>query len=420
MSCAQHFASVSRSTAARLGFLAGALLVPFAAWTQQPPNIGIAPVLLTESSYTFDTAEQHKIRVVVVAKGLNHPFSIALLPSGDALVSERGGALRIVHNAGAGNASLDPVPVAGIPALEPAYRNGGLHDVVLHPQFAKNKLVYFTFNKPGNPPPPDAKPPVRHDSIVTLMRGQFNGHALTHVEELFAGASGSTSGSRIAFAPDGCLYMTTGAPFGDEAQRLDSVYGKVLRFSEDGKIPQHNPFVDRKDARPEVFSYGHRDQLGLAVQPDTGVVVNAEHGPNGGDEVNVILPGRNYGWPKVSFGRNYDGTRISESPIAEGVEQPTILWLPSIAPSGLTFYNGERFPAWKGNLFVGSSRRGEVPRTGGLERVVLNDKLGEVRRETLLTELHQRIRDVRQGPDGLVYAITDEDDGALLRIEPAP
>jgi glucose/arabinose dehydrogenase len=399
--------------------LAGGLLVPFAGWTQQQPEVGIAPVTLTQKSYTFDTAEQHKIRVVVVARGLNHPFAVAPLPSGDALVSERGGPLRIVHGVGGASPTLDLAPVSGVPALQPAYRNGGLHDVVLHPQFAKNHLVYFTFNKPGNPPPADAKPPVRHESKVTLLRAEFDGHALTHVQELFVGDSGSTSGSRIAFGPDLSVYMTTGGPFGDDAQHLNSIYGKVLRFTEDGKIPKDNPFVGRADARPEVFSYGHRDHLGLTVQPGTGVVLNAEHGPNGGDEVNVILPGRNYGWPKVSFGRNYDGTRISESPVAEGIEQPTIIWLPSIAPSGLTFYSGDRFPAWKGNLFVGSSRRGEVPRTGGLERVVLNDKLGEVRRETLLTELHQRIRDVRQGPDGLIYAVTDEDDGALLRIEPA-
>ncbi len=214
--------------------------------------------------------------------------------------------------------------------------------------------------------------------------------------------------------------MTTGAPFGDQAQRLDSVYGKVLRLRDDGKVPGDNPFVARSGARPEVFTYGHRDQLGLTVHPDTGAVLNAEHGPNGGDEVNLIQSGKDYGWPKISFGRSYEGERISESPVAEGVEQPLILWLPSIAPTGLTFYNGDRFPAWRGNLFVGSSRRGEVPRTGGLERVVLNDKLGEIRRETLLTELHQRIRDIRQGPDGLLYAVTDEDDGAVLRIEPAP
>jgi glucose/arabinose dehydrogenase len=392
------------------------------AWAQQPPNIGIAPVTLTESAYVFDTAEQHKIRVTVVAKGLMHPFAVAVLPSGDALVSERGLQLRIVHNAtGANGASpaLDPKAIGGIPPLEPAYRNGGLHDVVLHPQFAQNKLVYFTFNKPGNPPPADAKPPIRRESRVALMRGKLNGAELTKVEELFVGESGSTSGSRIAFGKDGTLYMTTGAPFGGQAQELGSVYGKVLRLNDNGKVPADNPFVGKSDARPEIFSLGHRDQLGLTVHPLTGAVLNAEHGPNGGDEVNLIQPGRNYGWPKVSFGRSYEGPRISESPVADGIEQPIIVWLPSIGPSGLAVSTGERLPAWKGNLFVGSVRRGEVPRTGGLERVVLNDKLEELRRETLLTDLHQRIRDVRQGPDGLLYVLTDEDDGALLRIEPA-
>jgi glucose/arabinose dehydrogenase len=251
------------------------------------------------------------------------------------------------------------------------------------------------------------------------MRGKFTGTELTKVEELFVGESGSTSGSRIAFGKDGTVYMTTGAPFGDQGQRFDSVYGKVLRLGDNGKVPADNPFTGRSDARPEVFSMGHRDQLGLTVHPVSGAVLNAEHGPNGGDEVNLILPGKNYGWPKVTFGRSYEGPRLVDSPIAEGIEQPLIVWLPSIGPTGLAFYTGDRLPAWKGNLFVGSSRRGEVPRTGGLERVVVNDKLEELRRETLLTELHQRIRDVRQGLDGLIYVLTDEDDGALLRIEPA-
>jgi aldose sugar dehydrogenase len=399
-----------------------AVVLPFAfpaAYAQQPPNIGIAPVTLTESSYVFDTAEQHKIRVVVVAKGLKHPFSIAPLPSGDALVSERGGSMRLVHNAGGPAPSLDPEPIAGLPPLEPAYRGGGLHDIVLSPQFAKNQLVYFTFNRPGKPGDPAAKPPLRQESLVTLFRAKLSGHALTHVEQLFSGESGSTSGSRLAFGVDGSIYMTTGAPFGQQAQQLDSVYGKVIHLNADGSVPKDNPYLGRADARPEVYSYGHRDQLGLTVQPGTGLVLNAEHGPNGGDEVNLILPGHNYGWPKVSFGRTYEGPRISESPVADGVDQPLIVWLPSIGPSGLTFYSGDRFPNWKGNLFAGSSRRGEVPRTGGLERVVLNDKLEELRRETLLTELHQRIRDVRQGPDGLLYVVTDEDEGAVLRIEPA-
>jgi glucose/arabinose dehydrogenase len=214
--------------------------------------------------------------------------------------------------------------------------------------------------------------------------------------------------------------MTTGAPFGEQAQQINTVYGKVLRLRDDGSVPDDNPFARRADARPEIFSYGHRDQLGLAVHAGTGAVLTAEHGPNGGDEINVILPGRNYGWPRFSFGRNYEGPRWSDTPVADGIEQALVVWLPSIAPTGLTFYTGDRFPAWKGNLFVGSARRGEVPRTGGLERVVFNDQLEELRRETLLAELHQRIRDVRQGPDGLLYVLTDEDDGALLRIEPAP
>lgn len=400
--------------------VAGVLLLTAA--SAQQANIGVAPVTLTESAYVFDTAEQHKIRVVVVAKGLKHPFAVALLPSGDALVSERGGPLRIVRNvAGAGGkpAVLEAEPISGIPALEPAYRNGGLHDVVLHPQFAQNQLVYFTFNKPGNPPPPDAKPPVRRESIVTLMRGRLDGNKLTRVEELFAGESGSTSGSRIAFGKDGLIYMTTGAPFGPEGQKVESVYGKVLRMTDAGKAPADNPFVKTPGARPEVFTLGHRDQLGLTVHPITGAVLNAEHGPNGGDEVNLLLPAHNYGWPKVTFGRSYEGPKMTESPLAPGVDEPLILWLPSIGPSGLQFYTGDRFPEWKGNLFVGSVRRGEVPRTGGLERVVVNDKLEEIRRETLLTDLHQRIRDVRQSADGLLYVLTDEDDGALLRIEPA-
>ena len=404
------------------GFLALALLASAAASAQQT-NIGIAPVLLTQSEYLFDTAEQHRIRVTVVAKGLKHPYSVALLPSGDALVAERGGALRLVRNAGGtgGKApQLLEAPVAGLPVLEPVYRNGGLHDLALHPQFAQNGLIYLTFNKPGDLAPAAGNAPPRRQSRFALLRGRFNGEKFSNVQELFVGDQGGTSGSRIAFGKDGMVYLTTGAPFGEEAQRLDTIYGKVLRLKDDGSVPADNPFVGKAGASPAVFSLGHRDQLGLAVHPATGAVLTAEHGPNGGDEVNLILPGRNYGWPKISFGRNYDGPRISPLPVAEGVEQPLIVWLPSIGPTGLAIYTGDRLPAWKGNLFVGSVRRGEVPRTGGLERVVLNDKLEELRRETLLTELHQRIRDVRQGSDGLLYVVTDEDDGALLRIEPAP
>ena len=400
--------------------IVGAVALTLGVRAQQgQPQIGIAPVTLTAGPYTFDTAEQHKIRVVVVARGLVHPFSLAFLPNGDALVTERGTKLRVVRNAtgtGGAPATLDPEPVSGLPSFPP-FRTGGLHEVALHPKFATNRLVYFTYNKAGAV----GQNPNQRQSAVTLARGRFDGKALTNVEELFTGDwNNGASGSRLAFSRDGMIYMTTGAPFDEKAQRTDTVYGKVLRLTEDGKAPPDHPLVGKAGARPEVFSMGHRDQLGLTIHEPTGTVLAAEHGPNGGDEVNVIQAGGNYGWPKFSFGRTYEGPRISEVPIGPGIEQPLVLWIPSIAPTGLTFYTGDRIPAWKGNLFVGSARRGEVPRTGGLERVVVTDKLDELRRESLLTELHQRIRDVRQGPDGLLYVITDEDDGALLRIEPAP
>ena len=383
---------------------------------QGQPQIGIAPVTLAATPYTFDTAEQHRLRVVVVVRGLSHPFSAAFLPNGDALVTERGKGLRLVRGATGTTPKLEADPVPGVPQT-PAFRTGGLQEVALHPQFASNGLVYLTYNKAGAA----GANPGQRQSAVTLARGRFDGKALTNVEEIFTGGwQSGASGSRLAFAANGTLYMTTGAPFDDQAQRLDTVYGKVLRLSDAGKPLPDNPFASQAGARPEIYSIGHRDQLGLTIHQATGTVLNAEHGPNGGDEVNAILPGRNYGWPKFSFGRTYEGPRISDAPLGPGVEQPLVLWVPSIAPTGLTFYTGDRFPAWKGNLFVGSARRGEVPRTGGLERVVMNDKLEELRRETLLTELHQRIRDVRQGPDGLLYVLTDEDDGALLRLEPAP
>jgi glucose/arabinose dehydrogenase len=386
---------------------------------QQQPDLGPRAVIVKDTPYTFDTAEQHGIKVSVVVRGLAHPFSLAFLPNGDALVSIRSGGLRLVRNAASGKggaATLVPQPIGGTPA---AYeqRTSGLHDIALHPQFAQNSLVYFSYNKLGEAVP-DATPP-RRQSAITVQRAKLEGTALTNVQEIFTGEwSTGSSGSRLAFGNDGLLYVSTGAPFGmTAAQDPASVYGKILRLRDDGKPAADNPFAKQAGARPEVFTMGHRDQLGLTVHPN-GSVLAAEHGPNGGDEVNLILRGRNYGWPTYTYGRNYDGTRLSAMPVVDGIEQPLVLWVPSIAPTGITVYTGDKIAAWKGNLFVGSARIGEIPRTGGLERVVLNDKLEEVRRERLLGDLHQRIRDVRQGPDGLLYVITDEDDGALLRIEP--
>ena len=399
--------------------MAVCLALANAGHSQQQPDLGPRPVTVADTPYTFDTAEQHGIKVSVVARGLAHPFSFAFLPNGDALVAIRSGALRLVRNAASGKggaATLVPQPIGGTPESY-TQRTSGLHDLALHPQFAQNSLVYFSYNKLGEPVP-DVTPP-RRQSAITVQRGKLDGTALTNVQEIFTGEwSTGSSGSRLAFGADGLLYVSTGAPFGmTTAQDPASVYGKILRLRDDGKPAADNPFAKQAGARAEVFTMGHRDQLGLTIHP-SGAVLAAEHGPNGGDEVNLILPGRNYGWPTYTYGRNYDGTRMSPMPVVDGIEQPLVLWVPSIAPTGMTVYTGDKIPAWRGNLFVGSARIGEIPRTGGLERVVLNDKLEEIRRERLLGTLHQRIRDVRQGPDGLLYVITDEDDGALLRIEP--
>ncbi len=405
-----------RASARPHGLLVFAAAVAAAPAAAQPPDIGVAPVVLDAGPYVFDTAEQHGIRVDVVVRGIPHPFSLAFLPSGDALIAERAGAIRRVRGATGASAVLDPEPVPGGPPPS-TERIGGLHDIALHPEFERNGLVYLTYNEVEPRAASGPAGPARMS--LTVLRARFDGERLVDLGTIYsAGARDGGSGARLAFGTDGMLLVTTGAPFDDAAQRLDSPYGKVLRLEPDGAVPDDNPFVG-DDALPEIYSLGHRDQLGLVVH-ESGAVLAAEHGPNGGDEINLILAGRNYGWPEYSYGRNYDGSRISALPVVDGIEQPLVLWVPSIAPTGLAFYSGTRIPAWKGNLFVGSARLGEIPRTGGLERIVLNERLEELRRERLLTPLRQRIRDVREGPDGLLYVITDEDDGALLRISPTP
>jgi len=388
----------------RFCIIALALLTAIPGAAQQPPPIGVPHVALGAGPFTFDTAEQHKVRVVVVARGLVHPWSLAFLPGGNMLISERGGQIRLVRDG-----VLDPQPLSGVPKVV-HLRNAGLFDVVLHPKFAENKLVYFTYTKPGE----------NNQFATALARGRLDGSALKDVHDLFVGEPTTViGGSRIAFGRDGMIYMTTGAATGNLAQDPASDYGKVLRLREDGTVPNDNPFVGRAGYKPEIYSLGHRDQLGLIIHPETGAVLTNENGPNGGDEINLILPGHNYGWPLVSYGRTYEGPRLAESPSREGITEPLVVWVPSIALSGMTFYNGDRFPAWKGNIFVGGMRQGEIPGTGRLERVVFNSKMEEIRRESLLLDLHQRIRDVRQGPDGLLYVLTEEEDGALLRLEPA-
>ena len=382
--------------------LALTIIAAAAGSAQQRQPIGVPPVPLGDGPFIFDTAEQHKIRVVVVTKGLSRPWSLAFLPDGRILVTERPGRLRIIRDG-----VLDPQPIPGVPEVYTA-RLSGLLDVALHPRFAENKLVYLSYSKPlGN-----------GAATTALARGRFEGAALTDVRDIFVVEPNGTGASRLAFGRDGMLYMTTGGGQGTRAQDPNGHGGKVLRLRDDGAAPNDNPFFGKAGYKPEIYSLGHRNAIGLAIHPETGAVWENENGPNGGDEINVILPGRNYGWPAVSYGRTYEGPRVSEIPWRESFEQPLVFWVPSIAVSGMAFYTGGRFPAWKGNVFVGGMREGEIPGTGHMERVVFNDKMEELRREALLRELRQRIRDVRQGPDGLLYVLTDEDPGALLRIEP--
>jgi aldose sugar dehydrogenase len=372
----------------------------------QRPPIGVPAAPLGDGPWVIDTAEQHKIRVVVVAKGLVHPWSLAFLPDGRMLVTERPGRLRVIRDG-----VLDPEPVSGVPKVH-AVRLSGLMDVALDPKFGENKLVYLTYSKDAD----------KNLVSTALAKGRLEGKALEGTKEIFAaepwdGAGGSAS--RIAFGRDGMIYMTTGASNGSSAQDTNSHRGKVLRLKDDGTAPPDNPFIGREGYKPEIYSLGHRNGLGLIVHPITGALWENENGPNGGDEINIILPGRNYGWPVISFGRTYEGPKVSENPWREGMEEPLVSWEPSIAVSGMAVYTGDKFPNWKGNVFVGAMRTGEIPGTGHLERIVFNEKTEELRRESMLWELHQRIRDVRQGPDGYLYLLTEEENGAVLRIEPA-
>jgi aldose sugar dehydrogenase len=372
-------------------------------------NIPVAPTGLANRKLPklpleFDTGEGQRIRVVAVTRDLEYPWSLAFLPDGSMLVTERAGRLRIVRNG-----VLDPKPVTGGPASYWAAESGapgavhGYMDIALHPRFAQNGFVYLTYTKPLD----DKR------RVVALARGHWDGHGLTDVHDIFVMDQSGTS--RIAFGRDGTLFMTT---TGNDPQDPNTLGGKVLRFKDDGTIPSDNPFVGIAGKRPEVYTLGHRSSLGLALHPGTGEMWENENGPNGGDEINILKPGLNYGWPLVSYGRTYQGPWQSERPGHAGFEPPIVIWVPAIAVSGMAFYTGDKFPKWKGDVFVGSLRTGEIPGTGHIERILFNRKMEELRRESMLTELRQRIRDIRQGPDGLLYLLTDEKEGALLRIEP--
>jgi len=367
------------------------------------PPLGEGPFLIESVR-----PEHRNLRVVVVARGLEQPWSIAFLPGGDMLVTERVGRLRLIKGG-----KLDPTPVAGIPAVRSRGLQG-LMDVVLHPRFADNHWVYFSYHRP-----------VGEDAGETMLaRGRWENDRLVDVRDIFTTGATGTEGSRIGFAKDGMLHMTISAPgVGPDVVRSQDpkdYAGKTIRLRDDGSIPDDNPFV--KDARylPAIYTLGHRNGHSMVLNPWTGELWATEQGPNGGDEINILQKGGNYGWPLVSYGRVYSGPRVSPVPALEGTIQPIVFWVPSIAVTGMTFYQGDVFTAWRRSAFVGGLRQGEVPRSGQLQRIEFNDKWEEIRRETLLRELGQRIRDVREGPDGLLYVLTAEaPDGAVLRIEPA-
>ena len=369
-----------------------------------PPTPTMPPKPLPASPVIIDTAEQGRVRVTIM-KGLSHPWSLAFLPNGDMLITERPGRLRIVRNG-----VLDPQPITGTPTVY-TEALGGLMDIALHPRFAETRWVYLSYTKPA----PGGR-------TSALIRGRLDGMRLVDVKELFVAdgvATGPAPGNGMTFGRDGFLYMAVGGANDEVAQNLGSHTGKILRFTEDGTVPPSNPFVKRAGSKPEIFSYGHRNMLGMTVHPVTGEIWETENGPLGGDEVNILKIGANYGWPLVSYGRQYSGARVSNQTSQQGFEDPVLVWTPSIAISGITFYTGTRFPAWRNNLFVGGLQIGRIAGTGQMHRIVFNENWEEIRREVFFADWRQRIRNVRQGPDGLLYVLTDEDDGALLKLEPA-
>lgn len=348
------------------------------------------------------TSEKHAFRLATLVTGLENPWSVAFLQDGRMLVTERAGRLRLVG----ADFRLDPKPIEGL--SESVERGqGGLFDVALHPQYAQNGWIYWAYNAPGP-----------GGWGTALARGKLQGQRMTEVQVLFSMQPKTRSsqhfGGRIVFDKAGMLYLTLGDRGDkDRAQKLDDHAGSVIRLHDDGRVPADNPFAKRAGAFPEKWTLGNRNMQGAALHPQTGELWTHEHGPQGGDEVNVMRSGLNYGWPVITYGVNYGlGTRIGEGQTKPGMVQPLHVWVPSIAPSGMAFVSGAQFPQWQGDLLVGALR-GQM-----LVRLVLD---GEkvIREERLLQGRAGRIRDVRMGPDGLVYLLSDGPDGALMRLEPA-
>jgi glucose/arabinose dehydrogenase len=342
------------------------------------------------------------VRVETVAKGLERPWALAFLPDGRILVTERPGRLRIVERDGRISKPFDNVPQVL------ARGQGGLLDVALDPRFAENRLIYLSYAEPGE----------GNTAGTAVARGRLAEGKLENVQVIYRQqpkVEGSGHfGSRLVFGRDGTLLVTQGDRIGyrEQAQDVSSGLGKIVRINPDGSVPKDNPFVGRSGARPEIWSYGHRNVQSAAVHPDTGQLWTVEHGARGGDELNHPEAGKNYGWPVITYGVDYSGAKIGEGTAKSGMEQPLYYWDPVIAPSGMTFYTANAFPDWKGSILIGSLTPGLLVR--------LTLKEGQVaREERYLGDLRERIRDVRQGPDGLIYLVTDSPDGRLLRVRPA-
>ena len=348
------------------------------------------------------SAPSFSATVEIMASGLEHPWGLAFLPDGTMIVTERPGRLRLVKG---GNLSS---PVDNLPEVS-ARGQGGLLDIALHPKFADNRLIYFSFSEPRG----------LGSNSTALARARLNnlGTALENVDIIFrqepAIRSTAHFGGRIAFAQDGNLFLTLGDRYSqrDSAQDLSTHLGKTVRLTADGKAAPGNPFLDTKGALPELWSYGHRNPQGAAMEPSTGAFWTVEHGAQGGDEINRPLGGMNYGWPVITYGRDYSGAKIGEGTAKVGMQQPLHYWDPSIAPSGMTFYSGKLYPKWKGDLFVGALAGSKLVRLDIENGVVVGE-------ETFLEELGERIRDVREGPDGEIYLLTDNSEGRILKFVP--
>ena len=363
-------------------------------------TLAVGLMLLSGTSQAAPlVTEKAKLDLTEFSQGYNHPWSLAFLPDGRMLVTERAGTLRIVSSTGEKSE-----PVTGVPAVK-AVGQGGLLGVILDPDFAKNQQIYLSFSEPAD----------NDTSRTAVAKAKLNGNALSDVKVIFRQAEAINSqyhyGGRLVFSPKGELFITTGdrGSRRDDAQKLDGHFGKVIRVNSDGSVPKDNPYTGDASAKPEIWSYGHRNLQGVAIHPETGATWTHEHGPQGGDEINVAQPGKNYGWPLITYGEEYGGGVIGQKSKA-GLEQPLHYWVPSIAPSGMTFYTQPAIAGWQNNLLVGSLKFGQLVRlelTG--EKVSHEERI----------RIGARIRDVQVAPDGAVYLLTDEDNGKILKLSPA-